>query len=263
MAATYNIPKSLQVRALLLTKVAAASFACYIGRKVAVAMYSAREQRKNRRLLETVLRESDTLPMQHLDDGYDLIGENDQVPPIDVPAQAEDAQELNNDNALVEHDPRRVEDDPVGAVIVGQRMPNMIAFNMEVDNTPIQERRHRRLPHRRGAMRYARDIVAEIKCRLGTPKPTPANRMVVQRLARNLCETHGLRPTHAAKVIPMVVSAVFVPNDYEIEASEVFNCMESRVRRGSHVSLTTRVVHYLTGSLSRWTLPSREVGMTQ
>jgi hypothetical protein len=67
---------------------------------------------------------------------------------------------------------------------------------------------------------YIKGVVAEVKLVMGTPVRSEANRQVARRLARNLMVEHGLRPTHIASILPMVVAAVFVKARHELEAEE-------------------------------------------
>lgn len=116
----------------------------------------------------------------------------------------------------------------------GQRMPNMVSSNMDIDNSPVAERRHRRLPHTRSSRErdtYVRCVVAEIKVKLGTPSKRQSNDTIIRRMARNLMEVHGLRPTHQAAVINRIIAMVYIPSDDEIEASNLHNSWEAKFRR--------------------------------
>lgn len=70
---------------------------------------------------------------------------------------------------------------------------------------------------------YNAAVVAEIKNKLGLPKCTEANKLVVRRMARNIMEKHGVRPTHIRQSIEKVVAGVFVPDQYDIEASAMLS----------------------------------------
>jgi len=64
---------------------------------------------------------------------------------------------------------------------------NVVANGMEYDYSPVKEKRHRRLPHRKTQkQRYFKLIVAECKAKLGTPKDNEANRMVIRYLLEAL-----------------------------------------------------------------------------
>lgn len=114
------------------------------------------------------------------------------------------------------------------------RMPNMVSSNMDIENSPVAERRHRRLPHQRSSRErdvYVRTVVAELKVKLGTPVRKASNDAIIRRLARGLMEVHGLRPTHQSAIINQVIAMVYIPSDGEIEASELTNSWVARYRR--------------------------------
>jgi hypothetical protein len=69
--------------------------------------------------------------------------------------------------------------------------------------------------------KFVREIVAAVKLRLGTPRPTMANRRAVQRVAREELMEYNLRKVVAASVMPLIVEAVFVPNKWEVQAARV------------------------------------------
>lgn len=79
--------------------------------------------------------------------------------------------------------------------------------------------------------KFIREIVAAVKLRLGTPKPTMANRRAVQRVAREELQEFNLRKTVAASIIPLVVEAVFVPSKWEVRAAEISNSCLAQARK--------------------------------
>jgi len=79
--------------------------------------------------------------------------------------------------------------------------------------------------------KFTREIVAAVKLRLGTPKPTMANRRAVQRVAREEMQVYNLRDVVAASVIPTVVEAVFVPNKWEVAAAQLGSSMLAQSRK--------------------------------
>jgi hypothetical protein len=79
--------------------------------------------------------------------------------------------------------------------------------------------------------KFIREIVAAVKLRLGTPKPTMANRRAVQRVAREELQEFNLRKAVAATIVPMVVEAVFVPSKWEVEAAQVGSCILAQARK--------------------------------
>lgn len=85
---------------------------------------------------------------------------------------------------------------------------------------PIEEKPRKRI--RKGCRgKFVREIVAAVKLRLGTPKPTMANRRAVQRVAREELLDYNLRKSVAASVMPLIVEAVFVPSKWEVKAAAV------------------------------------------
>lgn len=112
------------------------------------------------------------------------------------------------------------------------RVKNEIFCNMELDNTPVKERRHRRLPHKRASrISYLSIAVSEVKNKIGTPTDNDANRMVARRLLRTTMESHGLRPSHINQLIAIGVELVFIPNDSEVCAAKVKLAREARQRK--------------------------------
>jgi len=79
--------------------------------------------------------------------------------------------------------------------------------------------------------KFIREIVAAVKLRLGTPKPTMANRRAVQRVAREELQEYNLRKVVAASVIPTIVEAVFVPNKWEVAAAQLGSSMLAQSRK--------------------------------
>lgn len=79
--------------------------------------------------------------------------------------------------------------------------------------------------------KFIRELVAAVKLRLGTPKPTMANRRAVQRVAREELQEFNLRKTVAASIIPLVVEAVFVPSKWEVRAAEISNSCLAQARK--------------------------------
>jgi len=79
--------------------------------------------------------------------------------------------------------------------------------------------------------KFVREIVAAVKLRIGTPKPTMANRRAVQRIAREELKEYELRKVVAASVIPMIVEAVFVPSKWEVAAAKLGSCPLAQSRK--------------------------------
>jgi hypothetical protein len=82
-----------------------------------------------------------------------------------------------------------------------------------------EEGKPRSLPAgRRERRSYANSVVAQVKITMGTPAYNAANVLVARRIARQAMEAHGVRPTHIAQILPLVVEAVFVESTHEHEA---------------------------------------------
>lgn len=82
----------------------------------------------------------------------------------------------------------------------------------------VEVKRHRRV---RKHNRYARAVAAEIKNRLGCPAPNAANLLAVRRMANNIMEKHGVRPSHIRQTIELVVAGVFVPDEEDLRGAKV------------------------------------------
>lgn len=113
------------------------------------------------------------------------------------------AQEVLHDDTFVEGDIREQVNTQMGTVV------------------PVDEqiRRHRRLPHK-GRGNYINSLICEIKNKVGVLSDRESNRMVVRRLAKGLMDTHGLRPTHQAQIMPMIVELCLIPNKDECNARQ-------------------------------------------
>lgn len=110
-----------------------------------------------------------------------------------------------------------------------------LCCGMEITSVPVKEHRHRRLPHKKSKKDYMQAIIAEIKVKLGTPQNNEANRQIIRRTARGLLEAHGLRPTHQASIMPIIIEAVLTPSNMEMEASMWANSQAVRKRRTGKV----------------------------
>lgn len=84
-------------------------------------------------------------------------------------------------------------------------------------NEPLEVKQHRRVqkPHKE---QFAKCILAEVKLKFGVPKRTQANYLAISRFAAEIIKHKGVRPTDAARIVPYVVHAAFIPSDDEISA---------------------------------------------
>lgn len=110
--------------------------------------------------------------------------------------------------------------------------------NTEVDpNLPVRRR------IRAGCRgKFMRLIVSAVKCRLGTPKQTEANRRAIMRVAREEMKEYNLRPSNQATVLPLIVEAVFVPDQWELEAAQMGASILAQGRR-----LASDLCRYIAG----------------
>ncbi len=112
----------------------------------------------------------------------------------------------------------------------------VLAEGLELDNTPVKERRHRRLPRTRGEKTsYIKCVIAEVKAKVGTLTDKEANRMVARRVARGLMEAHGLRPTHQQAILPLVIEGVLTPGKDEILAQQWGRSLHVQWRRAGGI----------------------------
>jgi hypothetical protein len=105
--------------------------------------------------------------------------------------------------------------------------PSKVVLPSVVDATAkVEVRASRALIGSTNRMTYTRRVYDACKVKFGTPKNTEANYKAVWRYAGQLMKEHGMRPSHQAKVLPGLVSKVFVPTVDEMLAQS-----ESRVMR--------------------------------
>nr|WPR18237.1 MAG: RNA-dependent RNA polymerase [Crogonang virus 164] len=75
---------------------------------------------------------------------------------------------------------------------------------------------------------YVGCVVADIKNRLGLPTQNAANLLVVRRMALNIMENHGVRPTHIRDCIEMVVAGVFIPDEADQVSAEMLASLRTK-----------------------------------
>ena len=88
--------------------------------------------------------------------------------------------------------------------------------------------------------KYAREIIAAVKSKFGTPKPTEANLRAVRRYATEIMREHNLRHTQIQIVLPKIVAASFVPDKYELSAMRIAGCYTAQTRKGAYAALLKR-----------------------
>jgi hypothetical protein len=131
--------------------------------------------------------------------------------------------------------------EPVDAIVVRPRGQLAIVAPVQPPNQPIvaeelvvpsaslvfttcqdvvEVKNHRRVATK-GRGFYQAAVVGEIKNKLGLPKLTEANKLVVRRMAHNIMTRHGVRPTHIRMSIEKIVAGVFIPDQYDVESAEM------------------------------------------
>jgi len=83
-------------------------------------------------------------------------------------------------------------------------------------------------------MPFKREIVAAVKAKFGTPKPTEANLRAVRRYATEVMREHNLRHTHVQKLLPSIIAAAFVPDKYELAGMEMASCVTALDRQSEY-----------------------------
>jgi len=68
---------------------------------------------------------------------------------------------------------------------------------------------------------YMRTVIAEVKNRFGQPSRTAANVLAVRKFAGDAMRKHKVRPTHIARMLPLVVECVFMESAAEEDARRV------------------------------------------
>nr|WRQ65009.1 hypothetical protein [Tolivirales sp.] len=82
----------------------------------------------------------------------------------------------------------------------------------------VEVKGHRRV---RRPEKYVRAVVVEIKNRLGCPAPNAANLLAARRMAMNIMERHGVRPSHIRRAVELVVAGVFVPDEEDLVGAKI------------------------------------------
>lgn len=77
------------------------------------------------------------------------------------------------------------------------------------------------LPGIENATKFQRWCAAQVKGKTGLPSMTVANRLMVQKLIRDVLAAKGLRPQHYHVHIPAITAVVFTPSKWD--------CVERRI----------------------------------
>jgi len=92
----------------------------------------------------------------------------------------------------------------------------------------VEVKRHRRVTKKAP---YVRAVVSEVKNRLGLCTPNAANLLAVRRMAWNIMDKHGVRPTHMRELIELVVVGVFVPDKEDLRAARILQSLSIEALR--------------------------------
>ena len=101
--------------------------------------------------------------------------------------------------------------------VLGDTKPSLV---YTICQDVVEVKNHRRVS-KHSKRSYESCVVSEIKNKMGLPKPTEANRLVVRRMAHNIMTKHGVRPTHIRLSIERVIAGVFVPDAEDLVAAEM------------------------------------------
>lgn len=103
--------------------------------------------------------------------------------------------------------------------------------------------------------RFASKIARVVKCKMGLPRPTEANRLVAYELVSKELKANDVRAVDICKFQAIAVDMVFIPTKYDVLANQI---------RGSHAvakrmeELRPRGPGFWTG-LARWVAGIPEV----
>jgi hypothetical protein len=82
----------------------------------------------------------------------------------------------------------------------------------EVSVRPKKKQKHAK----RKKIPYVAQVALEAKAQVGLLSICGANRLIYQRICRDIMKEHGCRPTHIAVSLPMAVEACFLPLEEDI-----------------------------------------------
>lgn len=75
--------------------------------------------------------------------------------------------------------------------------------------------------------RYMQSVIAEAKTRFGKPDRTSANVLAVRKYVGDAMRKHRVRPTHVARMLPIVVECVFMESESEREARQLVEAVQA------------------------------------
>jgi hypothetical protein len=103
--------------------------------------------------------------------------------------------------------------------------------------------------------RFASKIARVVKCKMGLPRPTEANRLVAYELVSKELKANDVRAVDVCKFQAIAVDMVFIPTKYDVLANQI---------RGSHAiarrmdEMRPRGSRFWNG-LARWIAGTPEV----
>jgi hypothetical protein len=107
------------------------------------------------------------------------------------------------------------------------------------DATPALEARETRRVQKDVTQVYARRVYDACKAKFGTPKNTEANYRAVWRFAQTVMKDHGLRPSHQAALLPVVVANTFIPSLDEMVAQRNVGVLKRMIEGAFEDQLST------------------------
>lgn len=78
--------------------------------------------------------------------------------------------------------------------------------------------------------KFRKHVVRLIRARVGSLKRSEANRMMLEKVARDVMAECKVRPTQWHSHIPIIIAMFFIPSDAELEAQTLMGSSEARVR---------------------------------
>jgi len=176
-----------------------------------------------------------------------VITNNDDVLPALVEVDAPVGEGVVEERAIVLHVPALVGQVAVegvcppaaGVEVEEEPKASKVFVNCQNVREEICNRRISR--HRRGE--YISGVSGTIKNKLGVPKDNAANRLCVRRMAVQLMDGHGVRPSHQRQVLEVIISMVFIPDEMDILGAQIAASNEARTHLRHHRNAGPRNVY--------------------
>lgn len=124
-------------------------------------------------------------------------------------------------------------------ILNGDQTDPMIEDTLEVQTPEIEAidvKPKRRVRHG-SKNNFMREVISCAKNRFGTPSNTAANHRIVRRFMLDFMKEHDVRNATIREVMPRLVTAMFVPDKYEIEAAKMANCPLAHARKLEYAAL--------------------------